>query len=85
MSDVATIARRLTKAQRAYLTDKAVWQSPAIGHEKRWMTFPPSSTHRVLCQLGLADLAGQISPIGIALRIFLANPDRQSLTKGENA
>jgi hypothetical protein len=68
VDDVATVAAGLTKAQRAYLTDKAVWRWPAPGHAWRWMAFPPRSTHRVLCQLGLMDLVGQISPPGLSVR-----------------
>jgi len=74
--DVEAIARRLSKAQRAYLTDQAVWQAPAAWAAKRWMTFPPGNTHRVLCALGLTDRAGQIRELGLAVRSFLASKEQ---------
>lgn len=70
-STVAEIAGRLTKAQRAYMSELTSWQAPAFWAAKRWMTFPPAATHRVLISLGLVDRSGQLSDTGLTLRAYL--------------
>lgn len=65
LREAELVAAKLTKAQRLYLTRYARFKSPAIGHERRWMTFPPRNTHGVLIRLGLVDGCGQISPFGL--------------------
>jgi hypothetical protein len=63
MTDAKQIARSLSKAQRAYMTTKAVWQQPETWAESRWMTFPPPNTHRVLSQMGLVTITGCLSTL----------------------
>lgn len=69
--DLAEIAGKISKAQRAYLTTKAEWRSPDGYQAKRWMSHPPIATHRVLMALHLIDRCGQISTLGIAVRDYL--------------
>lgn len=66
------IAKGLTKAQRAYMTVKA---EPTVWAQERWMTFPPSNTHRVLMERGLVDRSGRITPLGLRLRAHLEKND----------
>lgn len=68
---VAEISRKLTKAQKAYMSELTSWQAPAVWAAKRWMTFPPLATHRVLISLGLVDRSGQLLPDGLAIRAHL--------------
>jgi len=75
MTDPAQIARRLSKAQQAYMTTKAVWRQPATWAESRWMTFPPPNTHRVLVQMGLVTINGRLTPLGLAVRTELEKPN----------
>lgn len=67
----SAIARGLTEAQKRYLTMHAEFRSPDGFSEKRWMTFPPSGTHRALMLLGLVDGCGQIRSLGLAVRDIL--------------
>lgn len=68
---IEAIAAGLSEAQRAYLTTKAVLRPPTSQEDKRWMTFPPAATLRVLVRLGLTDGSGQILEPGLAVRDHL--------------
>jgi len=69
--EIARIAEGLTEVQKAYLTEKAVWGKPTVWAQKRWMTRPLRNTHVVFMRLGLADRAGQILDLGLAVRAYL--------------
>lgn len=68
---IKALVDKLTKAQRAYLTDKAEWRDPTGYYGHRWMTFPPSNTHRVLMRLGLVDGSGMLTRLGLQVRTYL--------------
>ena len=70
-TEAERIAATLTKAQRAYLTVKAVWRDPTGFSGERWMAFPPPNTHSVLMRLGLMDQKGSIKPLGFEVRTIL--------------
>ena len=75
MTDIEKLAGSLSEAQRAYLTTKAQWRQPRIYSQSRWMTFPPSNTHRVLCEQGLTNRGGQILDLGLRVREYLEKQD----------
>lgn len=75
MTRAQEIAGKLTKAQRAYLTDRAEWRDPTGYYGKRWMTFPPRNTHDVLMRLGLVDGCGLIRETGLEVRRILMEQD----------
>ena len=62
------IVRKLTKAQREYLTTKAEFLRPAHWGSKQWMTFPPKNTHDVLMRHGLVKRSGKITAVGRVIR-----------------
>ena len=70
-TEIARIAAGLSKAQRAYLTEKAEWRDPTGYYGEKWMTFPPRSTHDVLMRLGLVDRSGGVLELGLAVRDYL--------------
>lgn len=74
MSGAQEIAGKLTKAQRAYLTDRAEWRDPTGHYGKRWMTFPPRNTRDVLMRLGLVD-GWSLTPLGLEVRRILMEQD----------
>lgn len=78
--DVAEVAKGLSEAQRRYLTTEAQFRKPRPYSEARWMTFPPSNTHKALQGLGLVKPWGSITDLGLAVRTYLqtASSDRAS-------
>lgn len=70
-AEAEQIASKLSKTQKAYLADKAELRNPYRDGEKRWMSFPPPNTHRVLQRLGLIDRCGLISEKGLIVRTYL--------------
>jgi hypothetical protein len=62
------IVRKLTKAQRNYLTTKAEFCRLHHWSPKQWMTFPPKNTHDALIRLGLVNRSGKITAVGRIIR-----------------
>lgn len=71
MTDVDSIVAGLSEAQKMWLTTKAEFRKPTAWAERRWMTFPPHNTHKVLVRLGLVNDIGAITETGLAIRTKL--------------
>ena len=71
MTDVDSIVAGLSEAQKMWLTTKAEFRKPTAWAERRWMTFPPLNTHKVLMRLGLVGGFGTITETGLAVRAKL--------------
>lgn len=72
----AEIAVKLTRAQRAYLTNRAEWRKPAYWAQERWMSSPPKATLDIMVRrYGVLDYCGQITPLGLAVRAILKEQD----------
>lgn len=68
MTNIPALAAKLSEAQRAYMTVKAMWEKPRPRSQARWMTRPPVGTGRVLVRLDLIDRYGDLSDLGLAIR-----------------
>ena len=72
VADVAAIARGLTKAQREWLTVKAVKWSFYHGDKGQWAAFGPSRTLKALADRSLVNFrTGRLLPLGLAVRQHL--------------
>lgn len=69
-SEIERIAKRLSKAQRRWLTSEAQWISNGFPYES-WWTFPPANTWQVLVNLDLLGRGGLILPLGRQVRARL--------------
>jgi len=83
-SEAERVVKGLSKAQRCWLVERAKWRSPSNYCPPRWMTFPPSNTHRVLMERGLMDRGGQILTLGLAVRAILQDEHRMEIERSRN-